>query len=153
MTTAKEPGSQRRRGRALPESSVLRSSRYGISWALGAFATSVLIGGMMVMGLWNHDTLTALPSSMGGNEIVLTANTAPPALWSNAWLGRRPYRAVALHGLRRFATGFSLVVPHKSTSFGQDLLRVGPAISTRLVRLKKEISADAKQTLVAGAWL
>ena len=148
-----DPESSRRRGRALSESSVLRSSRYGISWALGAFATLTLIGGMMVTGFWDRGALTAFPSASGGNEVVLTADTAPPALWSNAWLGRHPYRAVAFHGLRRFATGFTLTVPHKPATFRQYLLRVGPAISARLVRFRDIISAEAKQTLVARAWL
>jgi len=152
MKTIK-PVSRRRRGRALPESSVLRSSRYGISWVFGAFATLTLIGGVMVMGIWDRGTLTAPSSRAGGNSIVLTANTAPPALWSNAWLGRRPYRAMAFHGLRRFATGFSLVIPHKPTTFSQDLSRVGPEISTRFVQLRDAISTEAKQTLVARAWL
>ncbi len=145
--------SSRRRGRALPESSVLRSSRYGIPWLLGAFATLTLIGSVMVTGFWDRAALTTFPSTSGGNEVVLTADTAPPALWSNAWLGRHPYRTVAFHGLRRFATGFTLIVPHKPLTFQQDLLRVGPDISARLVRLRNIISAEAKQTLVDRAWL
>lgn len=148
-----DPESSRRRGRALSESSVLRSSRYGIPWVLGAFATLTLIGSVMVTGFWDRGALATFPAASGGNEIVLTADTAPPALWSNAWLGRHPYRAVAFHGLRRFATGFRLTIPRKPATFRQDLLRVGPAISARLVRFRDIIFAEAKQTLVARAWL
>lgn len=144
-------GSPRLRGRALPGSSVLRSSRYGMSWALGTLATLLLVGSVMVMEVWDHSALTARSLGMGGNTVVLTADAAPPALWSNTWLGRRPYRSVAFHGLRRFATGFSLVLPQKPKTLSQDLSRIGPAISLRLVEWRNDIAADAKQTFVARA--
>ncbi|HUW98602.1 MAG TPA: hypothetical protein VMV40_07145 [Acidiferrobacter sp.] len=108
-----EMGTRRRWGRALPESGGVRSSRYGLSWAVGAFAALTLGGGVMVVSSWNHGRIAAPFSQAGGNSIVLTANTAPPALWSNAWLGRRPSRAVAFHGLRRLSGGLGIVTPHK----------------------------------------
>lgn len=148
-----ESETRRRRGRALPESSILRSSRYGLPWTFAAFTTFTLIGGAMAVGVWSHAYPVVAPGGAGQDRIVLTANAAPPALWSNAWLGRHSYQSVAFHGLRRFATGFHFVIPHKPRTLGQDLMRMGPALSERFVRFRDAVSAEAKQTLVARAWL
>ncbi len=144
--------SRRLGGRALPESNLLWSSRHGVSWTIGAFAAAGLIGATMVASLWNNGPVVAA-QGVGANRVVLTADTAPPALWSNAWLGRRPYRAVAFHGLRRLAAGYSLARPHRPQALGQDLQRVAPEISARLIRLKGELSAEARRALAARAWL
>jgi hypothetical protein len=143
---------QRLGGRALPESSVLWSTRHGLFWTLGAFATMGLIGMTLVSSYWNKGPLVRATMA-GANRIVLTANAAPPVLWSNAWLGRRPYRAVPFHGLRRVATGFSLVAFQKPKTLTQDLLRVAPDISARLTKLKDEFSAEATRAFAAHAWL
>ena len=139
-------------GRALPESSVLWSSRHGLFWTLGAFATMGLIGAALASSYWNKGQLVRATMA-GANRIVLTANAAPPALWSNAWLGRRPYRAVAFHGLRRVVTGFSLMTLQKPRTFTQDLLHVAPDISVRLTKLKDELSAETTRVFAAHAWL
>ena len=139
-------------GHALPESSVLWSSRHGLFWTLGAFATMGLIGAALVSSYWNKGQLVRATMT-GTNRIVLTANAAPPALWSNAWLGRRPYRAVAFHGLRRVATGFSLMTLQKPRTLTQDLLHVAPDISVHLAKLKDELSAEATRVFAAHAWL
>ena len=144
--------SQRLGGRALPESSVLWSSRHGLFWTLGAFATMGLIGAALVSSYWNKGQLVRATMA-GANRIVLTANAAPPALWSNAWLGRRPYRAVAFHGLRRVAIGFSLMTLQKPRTLTQDLLHVAPDISVRLTKLKDELSAETTRVFAAHAWL
>ncbi|MHB1512009.1 MAG: hypothetical protein ACYCTF_07490 [Acidiferrobacter sp.] len=139
-------------GHVEAESSVLWSSRHGLTWTLGAFATAGLIGTTMALIFWTKGHI-ASGAGAGANRIVLTANAAPPALWSNAWLGRRPYRAVAFHGLRRFATGFSLVVPEKSRTLRQALMRMAPDIGVHLVRFKDELSSDAGRAFSAHAWL
>ncbi len=131
-------------GHAEPESSVLWCSRHGLTWTLGAFATAGLIGATMAMTFWIGNP-NPVSTNVGADRIVLTANAAPPALWSNAWLGRRPYRAVAFHGLRRFATGFSLSVPAQPRTLGRALMRMAPDISVRLVRFKDELSTEAER--------
>ncbi len=98
--------SHRHRGRAFAKSSVFHAS-YGISWAIAAVAAIILIAGAMAAGVWDGPASSST-TSLGRDAVALTADVAPPALWSNAWLGRRSYRSVALHGLRRFATGFVL---------------------------------------------
>ncbi|AWP22770.1 hypothetical protein C4901_04945 [Acidiferrobacter sp. SPIII_3] len=111
-----------------------------------------LIGAALVSSYWNKGQLVRATMA-GTNRIVLTANAAPPALWSNAWLGRRPYRAVAFHGLRRVATGFSLMTLQKPRTLTQDLLHVAPDISVHLTKLKDELSAEATRVFAAHAWL
>jgi len=148
-----ETDSSVRPGRAIPGSSILQSSRYGLPWAFGAFAIVVLVGGVMAVDLWKHTPGAMTGAAAGGNRVVLTANAAPPALWSNTWLGRRPYRSVAFHGLRRFATGFGLSTLKKPHTLSEDLLRAGPAISSRFVHFRDEVSAEAEQSLAAKAWL
>ena len=143
---------QRLGGRALPASSVLWSSRHGLFWTLGAFATAGLIGAALVSSYWNKGQVVGATVA-GANRIVLTANAAPPALWSNAWLGRRPFRAVAFHGLRRVTTGFSLMTLPKPRTLTEDLLRVAPDVSAHLVKLKDELSAEAGRAFGAHAWL
>ena len=139
-------------GHAEPESSVLWSSRHGLTWTFGAFATAGLIGVALASGFWTRGHIAAGVGN-GADRIVLTSNAAPPALWSNAWLGRRPYRAVAFHGLRRFATGFSLVVPRKPRTLGQVFMRMAPDIGMHLVRFKDELSTEARRAFSAHAWL
>ncbi|MHB1567264.1 MAG: hypothetical protein ACYCXG_11235 [Acidiferrobacter sp.] len=129
------------------------TSRSGLSWTLGAVATFILIGGAMAMGFFDHDILTPVPAGAGADRVVLTADTAPPALWSNTWLGRAPYRAIAFNGLSRFATGFSLRPPHKASAFGRDLMHWAPRVSTRLVRWRHDIAVFSRQTLIERAWL
>lgn len=115
----------------------------------------VLIGGAMAMGLFDRAVLApvAPSASAGADRVVLTANTAPPALWSNVWLGRSPYRAIAFDGLSRFATGFSLRPQHRVSAFGRDLRHWVPQASARWVRWQHDVAVFSHQTLTARAWL
>ncbi len=137
--------SRRLGGRALRECGLLQSSHYRLPWALGALATVSLIGATMATSVWKDAATKASVGAASATRIVLTANTTPPALWSNAWLGRRPYRAVAFHGLRRFATGFSLIMPHRPRTLGQEFMRVAPEISVRFVRFKDAVSSKVRR--------
>lgn len=119
---------------------------------LGAFATAALIGAALMSGYWNKGHMAA-GTMEGANRIVLTADAAPPALWSNAWLGRRPYRAVAFHGLRRVAVGFSFMSLRRPRTLTHDLLHVGPEISARLIKIKDKLSAEASRVFGSHAWL
>lgn len=148
----REEWRQRNRERS-QNSSIFNLSRYGISWTVGAFATVMLIGGALGIGLFDRGSFVAMPAATTADRIVLTSDTAPPALWSNAWLGRRPYRSTVFHGLHRLAAGFTFHLPPRPLTFRQDLMRIGPNMVARFVQWRRDIKAYGKWALVSRNWL
>ncbi|MDA8390459.1 MAG: hypothetical protein M0Z76_06990, partial [Gammaproteobacteria bacterium] len=139
-------------GKRLPQRVLdKRSTRLGLAWALGCVMTLALVGAVTGMGLLDRSALSAPSAGSAVDRIVLTADAAPPALWSNRWLGRHPYRVIAFDGLSHLAAGFVLSMPDARPR--TVLQRWVPGVSAQIVRWRREASIVGHEALLTRGWL
>ncbi|MDA8360888.1 MAG: hypothetical protein M0Z44_02660 [Gammaproteobacteria bacterium] len=139
-------------GRPLPQRAQTGwSARLGLAWVLGSVLTLVLVGAVTGVGLLDRSALSAPFAGSAADRIVLTADAAPPALWSNRWLGRHPYRVIAFDGLSHLADGFVLSMPDAQPHIL--LRRWVPDVSARIVHWRREVSVVGHEALLTRGWL